>query len=174
MELGSTSISDNYLDATSEGSGSYAARAVTLGKGVHTLKEIPQSVTVITRKQLDDQGITDLQDAVNHTTGIVGAQGIGPGVVVTSRGFQIDDWQYDGVPIQRNNYSLGNWAPRTWCSSTAWRSCAAPPACCKAPAARAARSTWCASAARPPRPSPSPARRAPGTTTACSWMPAAR
>jgi outer membrane receptor for ferric coprogen and ferric-rhodotorulic acid len=31
-------------------------------------------------------------------------------VVVTSRGFQIDDWQYDGVPIQRNNYSLGNWA----------------------------------------------------------------
>ncbi|ABY97966.1 TPA: TonB-dependent siderophore receptor [Pseudomonas putida] len=110
MELGSTSITDNYVDATSEGTGSYAARAVTLGKGTHTLKEIPQSVTVITRKQLDDQGITDLQDALNHTTGIVGAQGIGPGVVVTSRGFQIDDWQYDGVPIPRNNYSLGNWA----------------------------------------------------------------
>ncbi|MNG73337.1 Ferric-pseudobactin receptor precursor [compost metagenome] len=110
LELGSTSISDNYLDATSEGSGSYTARAVTLGKGTHTLKETPQSVTVITRKQLDDQGITDLQEALNHTTGIVGAQGIGPGVVVTSRGFQIDDWQYDGVPIPRNNYSLGNWA----------------------------------------------------------------
>ncbi|HYQ50892.1 MAG TPA: TonB-dependent receptor plug domain-containing protein, partial [Pseudomonas sp.] len=110
LELGSTSITDDYLDATSEGSGSYAARAVTLGKGTHTLKEIPQSITVITRKQLDDQGITDLQDALNHTTGIVGAQGIGPGVVVTSRGFQIDDWQYDGVPIPRNNYSLGNWA----------------------------------------------------------------
>ncbi|MFJ4387318.1 TonB-dependent siderophore receptor [Pseudomonas sp. NPDC089408] len=110
MELGTTSINDNYLGATSEGSGSYAARAVTLGKGSHTLKEIPQSVTVITRKRLDDQGITDLQDALNHTTGIVGAQGIGPGVVVTSRGFQIDDWQYDGVPIPRNNYSLGNWA----------------------------------------------------------------
>ncbi|WP_369986979.1 TonB-dependent siderophore receptor [Pseudomonas xanthosomatis] len=110
MELGSTSVTDNYLDATSEGSGSYAARAVTLGKGTHTLKEIPQSVSVITRKQLDDQGITDLQDALNHTTGVVGAQGIGPGVVVTSRGFQIDDWQYDGVPIPRNNYSLGNWA----------------------------------------------------------------
>ena len=110
LELGSTSITDDYLDATSEGSGSYAARAVTLGKGTHSLKEIPQSITVITRKQLDDQGITDLQDALNHTTGIVGAQGIGPGVVVTSRGFQIDDWQYDGVPIPRNNYSLGNWA----------------------------------------------------------------
>ncbi|CAM4061025.1 Ferric-pseudobactin M114 receptor [Pseudomonas reidholzensis] len=110
MELGATSVTDNYLNATSEGSGSYAARAVTLGKGTHTLKEIPQSVTVITRKQLDDQGITDLKDALNHTTGIVGAQGIGPGMVITSRGFQIDDWQYDGVPIPRNNYSLGNWA----------------------------------------------------------------
>ncbi|MFK5732394.1 TonB-dependent receptor [Pseudomonas urmiensis] len=110
MELGATSVTDNYLDATSEGSGSYAARAVTLGKGTHTLKEIPQSVTVITRKQLDDQGITDLKDALNHTTGLVGAQGIGPGMVITSRGFQIDDWQYDGVPIPRNNYSLGNWA----------------------------------------------------------------
>lgn len=33
---------------------------------------------MITRKQLDDQGITDLKDALNHTTGIVGAQGIGP------------------------------------------------------------------------------------------------
>ncbi|MBA6118903.1 TonB-dependent siderophore receptor [Pseudomonas putida] len=110
LELSSTTIIDNYLDPTSEGSGAYAARAVTLGKGTHSLKEIPQSITVITRKQLDDQGITDLQDALNHTTGIVGAQGIGPGMVVTSRGFQIDDWQYDGVPIPRNNYSLGNWA----------------------------------------------------------------
>ncbi len=110
LELSSTTIIDNYLDPNSEGSGAYAARAVTLGKGTHSLKEIPQSITVITRKQLDDQGITDLQDALNHTTGIVGAQGIGPGMVVTSRGFQIDDWQYDGVPIPRNNYSLGNWA----------------------------------------------------------------
>ncbi|CAG8870602.1 Ferric-pseudobactin 358 receptor [Pseudomonas fluorescens] len=110
LELGSTSITSGYRDATTEGSGAYAARAVTLGKGTHSLKEIPQSVTVITRQQLDDQGITDLKDAVNRTTGLVGAQGIGPGMVVTSRGFQIDDWQYDGVPIQRNNYSLGNWA----------------------------------------------------------------
>ncbi|MDF2489008.1 MAG: TonB-dependent siderophore receptor, partial [Pseudomonas sp.] len=110
LELGSTRITSGYLETTTEGSGSYAARAVTLGKGIHTLKEIPQSVTVITRQQLDDQGITDLKDALNRTTGLVGAQGIGPGMVVTSRGFQIDDWQYDGVPIQRNNYSLGNWA----------------------------------------------------------------
>jgi len=110
LELDSTTVTGQGLDATSEGTGSYAARATTIGKGDHKLKDIPQSVSVITRKQLDDQAITDLRDAVNHSTGLVGATGIGPGMVISSRGFQIDDWQYDGVPIPRNFYVLGNWA----------------------------------------------------------------
>ncbi|MGE8496955.1 MAG: TonB-dependent siderophore receptor [Pseudomonas sp.] len=110
MELGATTVNAGQISATTEGSGSYAARATTIGKGSRTLKEIPQSVSVLTRKQLDDQGITDLREAVNHTTGLVGATGIGPGMVISSRGFQIDDWQYDGVPIVRNSYVLGNWA----------------------------------------------------------------
>ncbi|VVN91733.1 TonB-dependent siderophore receptor [Pseudomonas fluorescens] len=110
LQLGVTSIVERSVDATTEGSGSYAARAVTIGKGTHTLKEIPQSVTVMTRKQMDDQGLTDLKDAANQTTGLVGVQGVGKGMILTSRGFQIDDWQYDGVPIPRNTYALGNWA----------------------------------------------------------------
>ncbi|WP_350648082.1 TonB-dependent siderophore receptor [Pseudomonas sp. HY13-MNA-CIBAN-0226] len=110
VQLGATTIVENSVEATTEGSGSYAARAVTIGKGTHTLKEIPQSVTVMTRKQMDDQGLTDLKDAANQTTGLVGVQGVGKGMILTSRGFQIDDWQYDGVPIPRNNYALGNWA----------------------------------------------------------------
>ena len=110
LQLGATNIVERSIDATTEGSGSYAARAVTIGKGTHTLKEIPQSVTVMTRKQMDDQGLTDLKDAANQTTGLVGVQGVGKGMILTSRGFQIDDWQYDGVPIPRNTYALGNWA----------------------------------------------------------------
>lgn len=110
LQLGATNIVERSNDATNEGSGSYAARAVTIGKGTHTLKEIPQSVTVMTRKQMDDQDLTDLKDAANKTTGLVGLQGVGKGMILTSRGFQIDDWQYDGVPIPRNTYALGNWA----------------------------------------------------------------
>ncbi|MDD1041688.1 TonB-dependent receptor, partial [Pseudomonas sp. TNT2022 ID609] len=111
LELGATSISGSGVDpATTEGSRSYAARATTIAKGSHTLKEIPQSVTVMTRQQMDDQNIVSLKDAVNQTTGLVGLQGVGPGLIISSRGFQIDDWQYDGVAIQRNTYSLGNWA----------------------------------------------------------------
>ncbi|UZE84841.1 TonB-dependent siderophore receptor [Pseudomonas viciae] len=110
LELGATTISAESVDATTEGSNSYTSNAVTLGKGTHTLKEIPQSITVMTRKQMDDQNLVSLKDAVNQTTGIVGLQGVGQGMILSSRGFQIDDWQYDGVPILRNNYSLGNWA----------------------------------------------------------------
>ena len=110
LELGATTINAEQLAATTEGSNSYTSNAVTIGKGTHTLKEIPQSVTVMTRKQMDDQNLVSLKDAVNQTTGIVGLQGVGQGMILSSRGFQIDDWQYDGVPIPRNTYSLGNWA----------------------------------------------------------------
>ena len=110
LELGATSITEQRNLATTEGSNSYAARVTTIGKGEHTLKEIPQSVSVMTRKQMDDQGLTNLKDAANQTTGLVGQQGVGKGMILMSRGFQIDDWQYDGVPIPRNTYSLGNWA----------------------------------------------------------------
>lgn len=95
--------------ATTEGSGSYTARRITLGKGEQSMKDMPQSVSVLTRQRLDDQGITDLRAAVNNVTGVVGVHGVGPGVVITARGFQIDQWQYDGVPIDRNTYALGNW-----------------------------------------------------------------
>ncbi|MCT8946630.1 TonB-dependent siderophore receptor [Pseudomonas iridis] len=110
LELGATTISAQQVGATTEGSNSYTSNAVTIGKGTHTLKEIPQSITVMTRKQMDDQDLVDLKDALNQTTGIVGLQGVGKGLIISSRGFQIDDWQYDGVPIPRNTYSLGNWA----------------------------------------------------------------
>ena len=95
--------------AVTEGSNSLAARAVSINKGDQALKDIPQSISVLTRTQLDEQGITDLRVAANNVTGMVGVKGVGQGMVLSARGFQIDSWQYDGVPIPRNNYALGNW-----------------------------------------------------------------
>lgn len=95
---------------TTEGTDSFVARAVSINKGDQALKDIPQSISVITRKQLDEQGITDLKQAANIATGTVGVTGVGQGMVLAARGFQIDNWQYDGVAIPRNMYSLGNWA----------------------------------------------------------------
>lgn len=104
-----TIVGQAEQSATTEGSSSYTARRITLGKGEQSMKDMAQSVSVLTRQRLDDQGITDLRVAVNNVTGVVGVHGVGPGVVITARGFQIDQWQYDGVPIDRNSYALGNW-----------------------------------------------------------------
>ena len=104
-----TVVAQAERSATTEGSGSLAVRAVSINKGDQALKDIPQSISVLTRKQLDEQGITDLRAAANSVTGMVGAKGVGQGMVLSARGFQIDAWQYDGVPVPRNTYALGNW-----------------------------------------------------------------
>ena len=104
-----TVVGEAEQGATTEGSSSYTARKISIGKGEQSMKDIAQSLSVLTRQRLDDQGITDLREAVNNVTGVVGVHGVGPGVVITARGFQIDQWQYDGVPIDRNTYALGNW-----------------------------------------------------------------
>jgi iron complex outermembrane receptor protein/outer membrane receptor for ferric coprogen and ferric-rhodotorulic acid len=95
--------------ATTENSKAYTSSAVTIGKGEQAVKDIPQSVSVLTRQRMDDQNLTSLADAVRNSTGLVASQGMGPGIAVTARGFLIDSMQYDGVPVPRNTYSLGNW-----------------------------------------------------------------
>ncbi len=51
-------------DVTTEGSGSYAARGASIMKGAQSLKDIPQSVTVITRQRMDDQGLNTLTEVL--------------------------------------------------------------------------------------------------------------
>ena len=76
----STTASDNVLpavsvtstaDATTEGSGSYAATSATVaGQTAQPLKEIPASVSVLTRQRMDDQNMTRIQDALLYVTGV--------------------------------------------------------------------------------------------------------
>lgn len=99
--------------ASTDGTGSYASPVVTIGKGEQALKDIPQSVSVLTRQRIDDQNLVDLTDAVDNLTGLVATRGVGAGTVISSRGFLINTMQYDGVPLVRNMYSLGNWSQDT-------------------------------------------------------------
>lgn len=109
MELGATRINTEQLGSTTEGSGSYTTGAVTLGKSSQKLKDIPQSVSVLTRKRMDDQNIVTLKQALENTTGISAIKSPGPGLFIFSRGFDIEAIQYDGVPVPRNVYSLGSY-----------------------------------------------------------------
>nr|WP_315429713.1 TonB-dependent siderophore receptor [uncultured Albidiferax sp.] len=90
--------------AATEGTGSYTTHAVTLGKGAQSLKDIPQSVSVVTRQRMDEQNITSVYDALANTTGITLAQSPQGGQYIYSRGFDLTTVQYDGVPVNRGIY----------------------------------------------------------------------
>lgn len=95
------------LDATTEGTASYAASGVTMMKGAQSLKDIPQSLTVVTRKRMDDQNLNTLTDVLANTPGITLNRVVGGGSSIISRGFTIDTIEYGGVPLPRT-YTNGN------------------------------------------------------------------
>jgi outer-membrane receptor for ferric coprogen and ferric-rhodotorulic acid len=85
--------------AISEGTKSYTARAVTIGKGEQSLRETPQSVSVITRQRMDDQNLTTLDSVLMQTTGVTKQlRGYGHSTYY-SRGFEISNYMVDGVPM---------------------------------------------------------------------------
>ncbi|RRV41934.1 TonB-dependent siderophore receptor [Pseudomonas sp. p106] len=104
MELGATNITGQVLGATTENSGSYTTGAVTIGKGEHSLKETPQSVTVMTRKMMDDQNLYTIDQVMEKTPGITVYDSTMGGKYFYSRGFRMSgQYQYDGVPLDMGN-----------------------------------------------------------------------
>lgn len=88
------------------GTGSYAGTQVTVGSKLPmSIREVPQSVSVVTRQRIEDQQFTDLIDAMEQTTGMTVQQSeTGAGhVTFYSRGFPLDSLQVDGMP-----YSTGS------------------------------------------------------------------
>lgn len=86
--------------ATTEGTGSYTTPAMTLGKRTQALKEIPQSVSVITRERMNEQNMTSLGDVLANTTGITVQDTNNYERAYYSRGYKIENIQFDGVPTQ--------------------------------------------------------------------------
>lgn len=97
-------------DGASEATGQYIVREVDIGKTGQSVRETPQSISVITRQQLDDRNLNRIEDAVRYTTGVTVLRfdGAGNYNTIQSRGFDIGSFQLDGVPIQQNgNYATG-------------------------------------------------------------------
>ncbi len=67
-----------------------------------SLRETPQSLTVVTRARLDDQKLKSLRDVLDVTSGVYSYAYDTERVVFTSRGFVIDNLMYDGVPAVTN------------------------------------------------------------------------
>ncbi|WP_296555855.1 TonB-dependent receptor [Pigmentiphaga sp.] len=84
-------------DAPSEGTGSYTTPAAAAATRMDlSLRETPQSISVVTRQQMDDQNLVTLDDVLRQTPGVV-AEKLDERVTFTSRGFALNTL-IDGVP----------------------------------------------------------------------------
>jgi outer membrane receptor for ferric coprogen and ferric-rhodotorulic acid len=63
-----------------------------------SLRETPQSVSVVTLQRIEDQRLQSVTDVVNNTTGVSVNQYETNRAQFTSRGFEIDNLQIDGLP----------------------------------------------------------------------------
>ena len=111
MELGPTQVSANQLGNVTEGTDSYTPGSIaTATRLVLTPKETPQSVTVVTRKHMDDFGLNNVDDVMRHTPGITVSAFDTDRSNYYARGFSINNFQYDGIPSTARNvaYSAGN------------------------------------------------------------------
>jgi outer membrane receptor for ferric coprogen and ferric-rhodotorulic acid len=73
-----------------------------------TIRETPQSVTVMTAQRLEDQAIRNLSDVINNAAGVSSRALDNARNGFSARGFDIDNYQIDGIPVQYDTaYSAG-------------------------------------------------------------------
>lgn len=93
-----------------EGTGSYTATGpsrTAAGLGL-SLRETPQSVSVVTQQRIADQQMATLDDVLRSTTGISVKHSDRGRAYYASRGFNVTSFQIDGFPL-----SSGMWMLRT-------------------------------------------------------------
>lgn len=107
LEVAPTSIEGKVLGNTTEGSGSYTTGAMQSATKLNlSLRETPQSVTVMTRQRLDDQDLANLDEVVQSTPGLT-IRRTGPQrSSYYARGFSLDNIMYDGLPTSLDSSQL--------------------------------------------------------------------
>lgn len=94
LQLGATSVTG--LAAVAPDSQSYVPAEVRIGKTGQSLREIPQSVSVVTRQRIEDQGLNSLNSVLDQTTGLTWTNGTSDNSTIYSRGFAVSNIRIDG------------------------------------------------------------------------------
>lgn len=91
-----------------EGTGSYTARSTGAATGLNlSLRETPQSMTVITSQQIEDRGITGLAEAMEATPGVRVVTSLSLPTFY-SRGLAISNLQVEGNPMFSSGQAASN------------------------------------------------------------------
>lgn len=104
VEGAGAGIAAPLVDAgVTEGTGSYTTRSTSTATGMAlTIRETPQSVSVITQQRMLDQGLTQLTDVAIQAPGLSVSQSGNVGSdssPIYSRGFSVDSYMIDGVKL---------------------------------------------------------------------------
>ncbi|MYN14184.1 TonB-dependent siderophore receptor [Pusillimonas sp. TS35] len=96
-----------HFDApVSEGTGSYTVPVSSTATKMNlSIKETPQSISIITRQQIEDQQLNSMTGVLNQTPGITMSQDGGERFNIYSRGSALDTYQLDGVTTTQVNQS---------------------------------------------------------------------
>lgn len=99
-------VVNSEVSAT-EGTGSYTTPITRTATGLRLApRDTPQSITVVTRERMDEQAMSTVLDTLRGTTGIwYSPMDRGRGTV-TSRGFSVSKFQFDGVPVETGNVGV--------------------------------------------------------------------
>jgi catecholate siderophore receptor len=88
---GVTTLPQIKVKATAEASGkqSYQATTTRIGKGNQELRDVPQSVTVVTERLIDDRNLDTMKEALKNTAGISFQAAEGGEEDIRLRGFSL-------------------------------------------------------------------------------------
>lgn len=110
INLDAMRVEDNSLGTITEHTKSYTPGTIASAtRLVLTPRETPQTVTVVTRQHMDDFNLTSIDKVMDHTPGVTRTTTDSYRSQYYARGFQITNFQYDGIPILADsiNYAVG-------------------------------------------------------------------
>lgn len=94
-----------YRPQTSEGSASYTTGAMSTAIGLPmSIRETPQSVSVVTRQQIEDEGLSNTAQILDSAPGISHVRNDSNRLSFSARGFTIDNFQFDGLASPINGF----------------------------------------------------------------------
>lgn len=109
VELGATSIQGQGMGEATENSGSYTTGLISVGSKTPTsLRQTPQSVSIVSQQLIADQQMTDINDAMRATPGLSVQNDTYRTSYILSRGFKLENFQLDGAAPMAQGSSLGS------------------------------------------------------------------
>lgn len=96
---------------TTEGTGSYTTGKMRTATKLNlSIRETPQSVTVISNQLIEDKKLDDFDNLMKNVTGVRVEKGVLDSRSSYSlRGFNLDYYQMDGIPVAKNDLAMYNY-----------------------------------------------------------------